>query len=90
MRTRRKSVVWRMGVALAAPLLISACGGGGDDSESPTLAATQVPASASESIESFIGYLQEPVAASADTLEPMDTSMVTAPTDETSEPLKVD
>ena len=89
MRTRRKSVVWRMGVALAAPLLISACGGV-DNSDSSTLATTQVPASASESIESFIGYLQEPVAASSDTLEPMDTSMVTAPTDETSEPLKVD
>lgn len=89
MKTRHKSAVWCMGAALAAPLLISACGGG-DDSDSPTPATTEVPASASESVASFIGYLQEPVAASADTLEPMDTSMVTAPTDETSEPLKVD
>ena len=88
MRTRRNSAVWRMGVALAAPLLISACGG--DDSDPPLLATTQVPASASQSIAGFIGYLQESAASSADTLEPVDTSMVTAPTDETSEPLNVD
>ena len=88
MKTRRESTVWRMGVALAAPLLISACGGS-DNSDSPTLATTQVPDSASQSIADFIGYLQEPTASSADTLEPVDTSTVTAPTDETSEPLKV-
>ena len=89
MRTRRKSAVWRMCVALAAPLLMSACGGDSNSDSSPP-ATTQVPASASQSIAGFIGYLQEPAVSSADTLEPVDTSMVIAPTDETSEPLKVD
>jgi ABC-type oligopeptide transport system substrate-binding subunit len=98
MKTRRKSAVWTMCVALAAPLLISACGRGHSHSDSPPPPATtsppppataQVPASASESIEGFIGYLQELVVSSADTLEPVDTSTLTAPTDETSEPLQV-
>jgi len=97
MKTRRKSAVWAMSMALAAPLLISACGGGRDHSDSPASATTPepapeaepVPASASESIEGFIGYLQELAASPSDTLEPADTSMVSAPTDETSEPLQV-
>ena len=76
-------------MALAVPLLISACGGD-NNSESTPPATTQVPASASQSIAGFIGYLQDLVVSSADTLEPVDASMVTAPTDETSEPLKVD
>ncbi len=89
MRIRRESAGWRMSVALAVPLLISACGGG-DDSESPPPATTKVPASASQSIAGFIGYLEEPALSSADSLEPVNTSKVTAQTDETSEPLKVD
>jgi hypothetical protein len=93
MKTRRKSAAWTMCVALVAPLLMSTCGGGQNQSDSPPPpVATQVPvpASASQSIAGFIGYSQELVVSSADTLEPVDTSMVTAPTDETSEPLKVD
>jgi hypothetical protein len=81
-----------MCVALAT-LLMSTCGGGQHHSDSPSPPATTpvpVPASASESIAGFNGYLQELVVSSADTLEPMDTSMVTAPTDDSSEPLKVD
>lgn len=89
MKTRRKLAVWSMCVALAAPLLLSACGGDNNSDSSPP-ATTQVPAGASQSIAGFIGYLQELVVSSADTLEPVDTSMVTAPTDETSEPTKVD
>ena len=50
----------------------------------------QVPASASQSVDGFIAYLQALVVSSADMLEPVDTSMVTAPTDETSEPQVVD
>jgi len=84
-----------MCLALAAPLLVSSCGvdkKNSPNSSPPPPAATQapVPASASESIAGFIAYLQGLVVSSADTLEPVDTSTVTPPTDETSEPLKVD
>ena len=81
-------------VALAGAALLSACGGGDYDHTPPPVAVipptTMVPASASTSIAGFIAYLQLLVVASADTLEPVGTSTVTAPTDETSEPLVVD
>lgn len=88
MTTRFKRSVWGMAAALATVTGVSGCGGNDDDSPPPV--TSEVPASASQSIAGFIGYLQELVVASADTLEPVDTSMVTGPTDETSEPLKVD
>lgn len=88
MTTGFKNSVWGMAAALATMSIISGCGGNDDDS--PPAATSEVPASASQSIAGFIGYLQELVVASADTLEPVDTSMVSGPTDETSEPLKVD
>ena len=78
--------------ALVVASVLAACGG--SDFTSPAPAPTsQVPASASASIGGFIAYLQALVAtpaATADMLEPVDTSMVTPPTDETSEPQKVD
>ncbi|MDQ2734553.1 MAG: hypothetical protein M3Y55_06095 [Pseudomonadota bacterium] len=78
--------------ALAVAVVAAACGGGSDFVSNPP-ATSQVPASASASIDGFIAYLQALVAtptALADTLEPVDTSMVTPPTDETSEPKQVD
>ena len=75
--------------ALAAGLVLFGCGGNDDDNPPPA-ATSQVPAGASQSIAGFISYLQELVVASADTLEPVDTGLVTGPTDETSEPVKVD
>ena len=80
-------------IAMAAALV--ACGGSDDNSGSsggtgfvPPTAA--VPASASASVVGFITYLQQLVVSFADLLEPVDTSAVTGPTDETSEPIKVD
>ena len=73
--------------ALAAAMLLAACGGGGHDDPPAT---SEVPASASASVDGFIDYLKKLVASSADTLEPVDTAAVTGPTDETSEPQKVD
>ena len=75
--------------ALAAAALVAACGG--NDFQTPP-ATSSVPASASASIDGFIAYLKLLVASgpAADTLEPVDTSMVTGPTDETSDPQKVD
>ena len=76
--------------ALAVASVLAACGGSDDSTPPPT---SQVPASASASISGWIAYLQALVAtpvATADTLEPVDTSMVTPPTDETSEPQSVD
>ncbi|MEO8080526.1 MAG: hypothetical protein ABI641_08350 [Caldimonas sp.] len=76
--------------AVCAAALVTACGGN-DFQSSPTPAATsEVPASASASVDGFIAYLKLLVASAADMLEPVDTSMVTGPTDETSEPQTVD
>jgi hypothetical protein len=77
--------------AIAVAALVAACGGSDFVSNPP--ATSQVPASASQSINGFIAYLKQLVAtptSTADTLEPVDTSMVTGPTDETSEPQPVD
>jgi hypothetical protein len=67
---------------------LAACGGGGGHDEPP--ATSEVPPSASASIDGWIDYLKKLVASSADTLEPVDTAGVNGPTDETSEPRKVD
>ena len=68
--------------AIAAGALVAACGGNNNDPP----ATSEVPASASQSIDGFIAYLKRLVVSSAETLEPVDTSMVTPPSDEASEP----
>lgn len=73
-------------LALAAAATLAACGGGDDDTPPVTEA---VPPSASASSMGFIEYLKQLVVASADTLEPVDVSAVTPPTDDTSEPTPV-
>jgi len=73
--------------AVGVAALVTACGG--DDFQAPP-ATSSVPASASQSVGGFIEYLKLLIASSADMLEPVDTSMVTGPTDETSEPVVVD
>jgi len=73
--------------ALMAAALVTACGGGDDNP--PPSATAQVPASASQSIDGFISYLKELVASAADMLEPVDTTGVAGPSDETSEPQAV-
>jgi ABC-type glycerol-3-phosphate transport system substrate-binding protein len=74
--------------AFAAAAVLAACGG--DDFRNEPAATSEVPASASQSVDGFIGYLRKLVASAADTLEPVDTSGVVAPTDETGEPQPVD
>ena len=86
--TVRSNFIRVAAVAISAAALVSACGGSDyNNAVDPTAA---VPPAASESVDGFIAYLKLLVASSADTLEPVDTSMVTAPTDETSEPQRVD
>jgi hypothetical protein len=86
MKTARKLKL--LLVVAATGGLVAACGG--DDFQTGPAATSEVPASASASVQGFISYLQALVVSSADTLEPVDTSMVTAPTDETIEPQVVD
>jgi hypothetical protein len=75
-------------LALAAgALLLVACGGNND---TPPSATAQVPASASQTVGGFIAYLQALVVSAADTLEPVDVTAVTPPSDDTSEPQTVD
>ena len=77
--------------AIVAASVLGACGGGGDDSPPQTPPATStVPASASQSVDGFIGYLRQVVVSMADMLEPVDTSAVTSPTDEITEAQAVD
>ncbi|MEO8806194.1 MAG: hypothetical protein ABI433_08930 [Burkholderiaceae bacterium] len=76
-------------LALCAVALLAACGGGGDDNATPA-ATTEVPASASASVAGLISYLKLLVAASADTLEPVDVSAVTPPVGDAAEPDTVD
>ena len=78
---------WRGALAgLATTALVTACGG--DDFRSAP-ATSEVPASASQSIDGFIAYLRELVASPAEGLEPVDTTGVTGPSDETNEPQTV-
>ena len=74
--------------AVVAATVLAACGGGDDDGPPP--ATSQVPASASQSVDGFIGYLRDLVASMADLLEPVDTSAVAPPTDDGAEPQKID
>jgi len=74
--------------ALVAATVLAACGGGDDNPPPP--ATAQVPASASQSVDGFIGYLRELVASMADLLEPVDTSAVVPPADDAGEPAQVD
>jgi hypothetical protein len=76
--------------ALLAAAMLGACGGGDDDTPPPPPATSEVPASASQSPAGFIAYLQLLVASMADMLEPVDTSAVVPPADDTGEPTKVD
>jgi len=74
--------------ALLAASVLGACGGG--DDAPPPPATSEVPASASQSPEGFIAYLQLLVASMADMLEPVDTAAVLPPADDTGEPQKID
>jgi len=76
-----------MVAALSAAAFVAACGGGGDNTPPAT---SEVPASASASVDGFVDYLKKLVASAADMLEPVDTAAVAGPTDETSEPQNVD
>lgn len=75
-------------IALFASTLLAACGSG---SSSPPAAVTEVvPASASATVDGYVGYLKLLVVAMADTREPVDVSQVMPPTTDTAEPSKVD
>ncbi len=76
--------------SLLVASLLGACGGGDDDAPATPPATSEVPASASQSPAGFIAYLQLLVASMADLLEPVDTSAVVPPADDTGEPTKVD
>ena len=76
-----------MVAALSAAAFVAACGGGGDNTPPAT---SEVPASASASVDGFVDYLKKLVASAADMLEPVDTAAVAGPTEETSEPKPVD
>ncbi len=73
-------------LAVATAALLSACGG---STYRPPV-TEEVPNSASESVGGFISYLKELIASSADTLEPVDISNVTPPTDDSGDPTPIE
>ena len=77
-------------VASLSVAVLSACGGGNDETPAPPPVTQEVPASASASVGGFIAYLVALVASDADTLEPVDVSAVTPPSDDAVEPSVVD
>jgi hypothetical protein len=79
-----------LSAVLLAASALTACGGGDDAAPATPAATTEVPASASQSPGGFIAYLQLLVASMADLLDPVDTSAVQPPADDTAEPAKVD
>jgi hypothetical protein len=82
----KKSMILALGVSA----LLVACGGGGDDSPATAPPTSEVPASASMSVDGLVGYLKLLVAAAADALEPVDVSAVTPPVGDAAEPTVVD
>ncbi len=79
-----------LAVSLAGALALAGCGGNDFDNSNSNNntppVTSEVPASASASVTGFIEYLMKLVVSSADLLDPVDVSAVTAPTDETSDP----
>ena len=74
--------------------LLSACGGGGHDSQPvavvPTPAPTaEVPATASLSVVGYLSYIADLLKSAADGLEPVALTSVTAPVDDASEPVSL-
>ena len=59
------------------------CGSGSD--ESPSVATTDVPSSAQQSISGLIAYLNELIGTSSDTTEPVLVGDAVLPTDDTAE-----
>lgn len=84
--------------ALMLSALLAGCGGDSDPAPPPVPPAppappavtSAVPPSASQTVAGFMGYLQALVVSAADALEPVDTSMVSGPVDDTTEPQAVD
>ena len=79
MRTRQTLVL-----ALAASIALGLSGCGGSDDTPPV--TSQVPSSASDSVGGFVSYLMALVALAPENLEPVDISMVTPPTSDSTEP----
>ena len=75
-------------VALAAAVVLTACGGGDDNESRP--ATESVPSDVSVSTTSFVTYLKALLASSADALEPVDVGMVTPATDDTADATPID
>lgn len=92
MKTGRNLAVRGIPAALMLSAFLAGCGGDPDTPApaGPPPATSAVPPGASESVAGFIAYLQALVILPADTLEPVDTSMVTGPVDDTIEPQVVD
>ena len=89
MKTGRTLAIWGSAGLLAVTGLLSACSDNSSSTDAPP-ATSSVPVEASNSVAGFTDYLQRLVVASADMLEPVDTSAVTPPTDDTVEPRQID
>jgi hypothetical protein len=76
-------------VALGTVALLTACGGSGSSDVPPApppVAAVDLPASASQSVEGVITYAKAQITATSETSDPQNLGTATLFTDETSEP----
>jgi hypothetical protein len=89
MKTRLSYLNWGTVALLGATVILWACGGGGSSAPVAVAPTSEVPPSASQSSGGFISYLQALIASPADNLQPVDTSGVVAPTDDTGEPVAI-
>lgn len=79
-------------VALGTAALLAACGGGSGSSDTamtpttPPVAAVDLPASASQSVDGVLTYAKAQIVATSDTTDPQSLGSASLFTDETSEP----
>jgi hypothetical protein len=88
MKNRFSLSRWGVVASVVMAVVLSGCFGGDYDNSAPAV-TSQVPDSASQSSAGFIAYLEALVVSDADMLEPVDTSSVTPPADDTSEPVAI-
>jgi hypothetical protein len=79
------------GVTAGLALLLAACGGGGDAAgdTATTTVITEVPASATVSVEAYSDFATALAAQSGERTEPIDLAMAVPPTSETADPVEL-